>query len=174
MEQRTGTIDKIEKQEGDPTKGGAFWTIQIGDARYMYFEEPPVKVGDKVSFKVGKTRNQNDYIWKGSIQKLTPNGADPSTTATGINNDQAKAEAKSEEKSETKSNSGASDSPYRTPAEIQAATAVALAKDLTLAWSSNASAGGRDLTPVMFGDTLYMMMQYVVKAINDAAKELGK
>lgn len=165
--QKTGTIDKIEKQQGDPAKGGAFWTIQIGDARYMYFEEPLVKEGDKVSFRSGKTRTQADYIWKGTIQKLTPNGADPSTTATGINNDQAKAEAKA--------NSGAStsDSPYRSPAEIQAATAVALAKDLTLAWAGNASQHNRELSPVMFGDTLYQMMGYVVKSINDAAKELG-
>jgi len=163
-DQKTGTIDKIEKQQGDPSKGGAFWTIQIGDARYLYFEEPPVREGDKVSFKSGKSRTGSDYIWKGTLQKLVANAADASTTATGINNDQAKAEAKA--------SSGASDSPYRSPDEIQAATIVALAKDLTLAWSSNASAQGRELTPVMFTDTCYKFTMAIVKMVQDAVKEL--
>ena len=151
----TGTIDKIEKQDGDPERGGAFWTIQIGDTRYLYFEAPPVTEGDKVEYKSGKTRNQKDYIWKGSLHKLTSNSADPPTTASS----QAKA---------------TSDSPYRSPDAIQAANAVALAKDLTLAWSSNASAQGRELTPVMFTDTCYKFTMAIVKCMQDAEKELAK
>ncbi len=156
----TGVIDKIEKQTGDPSKGGAFWTIQIGDCRYMYFEAPCVNEGDKVEFRNGKTRSNGDYIVKGSLHKLTENAADPPTTASG----QAAAE---------RSAAGSPDaSPYRSPNQIQAASVAAIAKDLTLAWAGNASQHNRELLPVMLSDTCYQMTMAVAKMVKDAAKEL--
>jgi len=157
---KTGTIDKIEKQDGDPAKGGAFWTIQIGDARYLYFDVPPVVEGDKVEYRTGISRNGKDYIWKGSLHKLTTSSANPPTTASGQANAAASA--------------ARTDSLYRSPDAIQAANAVALAKDLTLAWSSNASASGRELSPVMFTDVCYQFSIAIVKMMIDAEKELGR